>query len=370
MLYAENDKLYAYNNINDFNLVKDYLEQCAIYKSETTLMTSKSCLKTFYIFYISYLKSNGIKCEEYLIKSINRKILETYINYLLNKKLSEDFIITKVATAKDYLKYLAKNKIIDMQLFFNIFDDLKVPKRTIKNQICRKSKEAIEFLDNMKKDKDKFNTRRNILMIMLMSNTGIRRKEVAGINPNAINLNDRTITIYKTKGTKPRVISFSECVKSALINYLKEREMILEKHNKKSDSLLIKSTGDNLTIDTISMIMRRLSKKYNFKITCHSLRRGFATDMAENNTDLYLISKMLGHENISTTVSRYIQVFSNAIKTAMQNHPLSKIENEEKNSKENKSPNSDKLNREEIILKINSLMEETNKLVKMLEKSA
>lgn len=50
MLYAENYKLYAYNDINDFNLVKDYLERCAIYKSEATIITSKYCLKSFYVF--------------------------------------------------------------------------------------------------------------------------------------------------------------------------------------------------------------------------------------------------------------------------------------------------------------------------------
>lgn len=368
MLYAENYKLYAYNDINDFNLVKDYLERCAIYKSEATIITSRYCLKSFYVFYISYLKSNGVECEEYLIKSVNIKTIETYIITLLNKKLSNNFIATKMMILKDYLKYLSKNNIIKTSLFLDIFDSVKIPRRTVKNQICRKSKEAIEFLENIKRDR--FSDRRNILMIMLMSNTGIRRKEIAGINANAINLSERTITIYKTKGAKPRVISFSECVKTELINYLKERETILKKHNKKSDSLLIKKNGGDLNVNTISNIMKKLSKKYDFKITCHSLRRGFATDMAENNTDIYLISKMLGHENINTTVSRYIQVFSSAIKTAMQNHPLSKIESEEKKSEENKSPNSDKLNREEIILKINSLMEETNKLVKMLEKSA
>ena len=206
-------------------------------------------------------------------------------------------------------------------------------------------------------------------MIMLMPNTGIRRKEIAGINPNAINLNERTITIYKTKGAKPRVISFSECVKTELINYLKERETILKKHNKKSDSLLIKKNGGDLNVNTISNIMKKLSKKYDFKITCHSLRRGFATDMAENNTDIYLISKMLGHENINTTVSRYIQVFSSAIKTAMQNHPLSKLNNPLKSSFEiEKDKMQNTVSKEELICTINLLSREINRLSQMLEK--
>ena len=367
MLYAKNDKLYAYSNINDSNLVKEYLNYISTYKSETSIITYKSCLKSFYDFLISYL--SDINENEYLIKKANRKILEDFIAFQKSKNLGNDIIYCKIIVVKDYLKYLAKNKIIDMKTFFDIFDDLKLPKRILKNQICRKSKETIEFLENIKNDKDKnkFNTKRNILTITLMSNTGIRRKEAAGINVNQINLEDNTITIYKTKGDKPRIVSFSDCVKSLLIDYLQERASILKKRYKKHDSLLIKSNGDKLAIESVSAIMKTLSKKYNFKITCHSLRRGFATDMAENKTDIYLISKMLGHSDINTTASRYIQVFSSAIKNAMKNHPLSKIET--KNQKI-ESPNTDNMNKDEIILKINSLMEEVNKLVKILEKSA
>lgn len=373
MLYAKNYSLYGYNNINDFNLVKEYLELCSIYKSETTVTTYKSSLKIFYIFYVSYLKENNIKCEEYLIKSFDTKTLEAFINSQINKKLSEDVIITRTAGVKDYLKYLSKNKIIDSQKFLDIFYDLKLPKRKIKSQICIKSNEAMRLIEILKKQKDTFLNRRNILMILLMSNTGIRRKEIAGINPNAINFNDNTITIYKTKNSKPRIVAFSNSIKDTIINYLKDREYILKKHRRESESFLIKSNGEDLLVNSVSEVFNRFEKRYNFKITCHSLRRGFATDMAENKTDIYLLSKMLGHENINTTASRYIQVFSNTIKEAMNNHPLSKLhlKNNFKNklkSEMEKEMTKDSVNRDELVLRINLLTQELNKLSQELNK--
>ena len=387
MLYAKNYSLYDYNNINDFNLVKEYLDCNSSYKSETSIITYKSSLKIFYKFFTSLLKENNANIKDCLAKSIDRKTIEYFINYQIQNKLSEDVVITRVAAVKDYLKYLAKNKVITKQKFFDVFDDLKMPKRKIKSQICIKSNEAMRLIEILKKQKDTFVNRRNILTVLLMSNTGIRRKEIALINPNAINFENNTIMIYKTKGSKPRIIGFSECVKSIMINYLKDREYILKKYNKKSDNLLIKTNGDNLLVNSISDALFKYEKKYNFKITCHSLRRGFATDMAENKTDIYLLSKIMGHESINTTVSRYIQVLSGAIKEAMNNHPFSKLQSSftfssgvwtlsalaptvSQAPEIEKDKMQDTVNKDELISTINLLSQEINRLSKMLEKKA
>lgn len=89
---------------------------------------------------------------------------------------------------------------------------------------------------------------------------------------------------------------------------------------------------------------------------------------------------MMGHENINTTASRYIQVFSNTIKEAMNNHPLSKLhlelnlenkysENKLKNeSKKEIMPNSVK--GDELILTINLLTQELNKLSQALNRKS
>ena len=236
MLYAENSRVYLYNNINDFNLVKEYLDYNSSYKSETSMITYKSCLNVFYGFLISYLananstpipKRRRVKADsiqspmdkDYLAKQVNRKTIEYFISYQADKKLGEDIIHCRIMVVKDYLKYLAKNKIITMQKFFDIFDDLKVPKRKIKNQLCIKSEEAMRFIEKLKNGRDSFSNRRNALMILLLSNTGIRRKEVAYINPTLINFEENTIAIYRTKGSKPRVIGFSNYVKNTLLNF-------------------------------------------------------------------------------------------------------------------------------------------------------
>lgn len=328
------DYLKLYDN-NNSNLIIKYLEYIKLYKSKSTLQTYSNSIKNFYDFLYFYYdnrlsKNIQLYNTTVMYNKVDRKCIEDYIAYQVNKNLSADVIHCRVMAVKNYFKYLVKLKKISTETFFDIFDELKTPKIIVKNQLLIKADETISITKKIKEKSESFADERNIFMLLLMSNTGIRRKELACIDIENINLSNNTITIYKTKGDKPRIISFSNSIKSKLLEYLKLRKSILKHKNKEHNMLFIKTNGESLNINTISTIMHCISKKTNIKVTCHSLRRGFATDMAENGTDIYLISKMLGHQNINTTVSRYIYVLSRMIKEAMENHPFAKFEDSTK----------------------------------------
>ncbi|MCZ9972215.1 site-specific integrase [Brachyspira hyodysenteriae] len=339
------DYLKLYDN-NNSNSIIDYLEYIKLYKSKYTIQTYANSIKNFYNFLYNYysigqynivqsekiLNSNNIRLSKniqlynttVMYNKVDRKCIEDYIAYQVNKNLGADIIHCRVMAVKNYFKYLAKLKKISTETFFDIFDELKTPKIIVKNQLLIKADETISITKKIKEKSESFADERNIFILLLMSNTGIRRKELACIDIDNIHFDNNTIAIYKSKGDKPRIISFSNSIKSKLFEYLKLRKSILKQRNKIHNMLFIKTNGDPLNINTISTIMHFISKKTNTKVTCHSLRRGFATDMAENGTDIYVISKMLGHQNINTTVSRYIYVLAGMIKEAMENHPFSK----------------------------------------------
>lgn len=297
-------KLYDNNNSN---LIIEYLEYSKLYKSKATIQIYSSCLKRFYDFLFFYYDNRQSEnTQSYyttvLYNKVDRKCIEDYIAYQVNKKVSADFIHCMIMAVKNYFKYLLKLKKISTETFFDIFDELKTPKIIVKKQLLIKADKTLSITkaiaEKSKSPNLFFLDQRNIFMLLLMSNTGIRRKELACIDITNINMNNNTITIYKTKGDKPRIISFSDSIKSKLIEYLKLREERLSRKNKKHNMLFIKKNSEPSNINTISTIMDIISKKTNIKVTCHSLRRGFATDMAESGTDIYVISKMLGHQNI------------------------------------------------------------------------
>ena len=357
------DYLKLYDN-NNSNLIIKYLEYIKLYKSKSTLQTYSNSIKNFYDFLYFYYDNRLSKNillynTTVMYNKVDRKCIEDYIAYQVNKNLSADVIHCRVMAVKNYFKYLVKLKKISTETFFDIFDELKTPKIIVKNQLLIKADETISITKKIKEKSESFADERNIFMLLLMSNTGIRRKELACIDIQNINLSNNTITIYKTKGDKPRIISFSSSIKSKLFEYLKLRKSILKQRKKIHNMLFIKTNGDPLNINTISTIMHFISKKTNIKVTCHSLRRGFATDMAENGTDIYVISKMLGHQNINTTVSRYIYVLAGMIKEAMENHPFAKFEYSTKKDFTNSNKN---IKSDEVIAIKNMFEDLTNKM--------
>lgn len=376
MLNAEKYNLYDYSK--DVNFILQFADYLSIDKSPSTVKTYKNNIIYFFKFIIKQDNNYSILYEEdycyiydteVLYKNINKELLEKYISYQIEHQLSSDIINCRINVVKSYLKFLHKKKIIEAKILIDTFDDIKRPKSIIKEQLVVKANQTLDIIKKIERtSKDSFTNKRNILMLLLMSNTGIRRKETAGIDIRNINLENKTITIYKTKGSKPRIVVFSDMIKDVLIDYTAERDEILRKNKiKEQNNLFIKNNGHDLAIETITMIMRVISKRNKVKITCHSFRRGFATDMAESGTETYLISKMMGHSNINTTTSRYIYVLMNMIKNAMSNHPFNKA-NTEKINRDSETKNTKNDFQENITNTLNTIVLKMNELNNRIDK--
>jgi integrase len=54
------------------------------------------------------------------------------------------------------------------------------------------------------------------------------------------------------------------------------------------------------------------------KITCHSLRHSFATAAIRSGAPVELVSKMLGHTNITTTYNRYVRPLQDDLMDAVE----------------------------------------------------
>ena len=105
----------------------------------------------------------------------------------------------------------------------------------------------------------------------------------------------RKVIVVKGKGNKVRTIPLNETA----LNILKER---LKTRYLRSDFVFPSSKGTKIQKSRlIKAFKKAVTQAGIFDFTFHDLRHTFATRLAQAGIDLYAISKLLGHKDISTT---------------------------------------------------------------------
>ena len=126
------------------------------------------------------------------------------------------------------------------------------------------------------------------------------------------------------KGSKERLV-FYKAIDSYLFHYYVDvvRTRIL--NGQESDYLIVSKTG-KLTVRSVEKIVKEYAFKRNVKsrVTPHTLRHTFATDLLNEGADIRSVGEMLGHESLSTT-QIYTHVTADRLKKVYENtHPRSK----------------------------------------------
>jgi integrase/recombinase XerD len=149
-----------------------------------------------------------------------------------------------------------------------------------------------------------FETTRNIkhrTMLMLAYSGGLRISEVINMKIGDIDSSRMVIHLHGAKGKRDRVVMLSEVLLEELRIYYRAyrpREYVFEGQG-----------GGKYSVRSIQLFFRRsvTSAGIRKRVTFHSLRHCFATHLLESGTDLRRIQKLLGHQNIRTTL-RYTHV--------------------------------------------------------------
>jgi len=122
------------------------------------------------------------------------------------------------------------------------------------------------------------------IAFMLAFESGLRISEVVNLKPEDISENLKQIRVNMGKNYKDRIVGLPLSWRSHLIRYIPLR--CQQRALQKAFIGACEKTG---------------LKDRKPKIHFHSLRHGFATESLRSGIDLYTISKLLGHSDISTT---------------------------------------------------------------------
>ncbi len=141
---------------------------------------------------------------------------------------------------------------------------------------------------------------RDLALLELLYATGLRVSELARLDVNDIDFEQRAIRVLG-KGGKERVVLFGEPAHEALSHYLQRaRPQLIDPH-KPTRALFLNAQGGRLTTRSIHRLVKQYGKFIGTDISPHTLRHSFATHMLEGGADLRTVQELLGHARLSTT---------------------------------------------------------------------
>lgn len=153
--------------------------------------------------------------------------------------------------------------------------------------------EEIEILrDTVTRDYDA----RDIAIFELLLSSGVRLSECVSINRDDIDWDNRTFTVIG-KGNKERVCYFGTKAKLALQEYLS-----LRSDDNPALFVTITAPYNRLESSGLGSIVRELGNYVGIESHPHKFRRTLACRLNHRNVPLEQIQKILGHNNINTTL--------------------------------------------------------------------
>jgi len=275
--------------------IKNFLEYTEVTgnKSSKTLENYRHYLERFKEFLAENIEPKNIDLK----KVQNYRLYLNRIKDANGRSLGIKTQNYHVIALRAFLKYLAKNDI--STLAPEKIELSKIPERTVEVLSREELERLFKAVDHTKKS-----GQRDIAILETLYSTGLRVSELKSLNRDQVDLKRREFMV-RGKGKKPRIVFLSKKAAGIIEDYIKSR-----KDNFKP--LFINSIKDN---DILADERRRLSavsienlvRKYAIKagiikkVTPHTLRHSYATELLINGADIRSVQEMLGHSSITTT---------------------------------------------------------------------
>lgn len=166
---------------------------------------------------------------------------------------------------------------------------------------------------------------RNRIMMQLMLSLGLRLAEVVNLRWDDIDFLSEVLMIREGKGMKDRTLFIKDnnwrgVDDKAALQEWKQRQTkeLGELPEYVFTTMSANSSGTQLSDRYVQAMIGRYSKRagINKKISPHTLRHTFATDLYKHTKDIAVVQKALGHSDLSTTMV-YVHLVSSDVEEAL-----------------------------------------------------
>lgn len=334
------EKIKAYNTNVEHNTTND---KTTVYRYALMWLDSikKSVKSKTYDGYESYI-NNIINNNKYMfggmqIKDVKTKHIQDFIN-----DIADDYSRATINKCKIILNMIFEKAVDDNIVRSNPVRKIRLPKE----ENVGVSKKDIQIFEHDDIIKFKNEAQRkyannkyiygiNSSVALFVLNTGLRFGEVTQLSWEDVDFDKKEIHInssssyvknrekdgnnYITIKTTPK--SKNSIRKVPLNNEAYNILKNLYKDNYKMTDLIF-SSGNNSYISNsnLNRTIRSICKAANCdnqNMSIHGLRHTFASQLLANGVEISVVSKLLGHSQVSTTYNNYIHIIENSDKRAV-----------------------------------------------------
>lgn len=264
------------------------------------------------------------------MQAVTPEMANKYAMGLLQKGLQRSSINRKLSALHTFYKFLCRRSIGIMS--YNPFDPSEGSvrfKNAQKNYISKRALVADEVKEMLKIAKldTSITGVRDLLILELLSTTGMRRAEICSIKiGDIIQTQGKYVINITGKGSKERLIVVSDSIVKIINKYMEMRGITLKD---KDEWLLISHANRKSGTGQVSTSMvYRVVKKYAElagidpdTLSPHSLRHTFATQCIDMGMPIQDVQQLMGHSNSQTTML-YLHSFD-----VINNNPAEKLTN-------------------------------------------
>jgi integrase len=167
-------------------------------------------------------------------------------------------------------------------------------------------------------DPDTYLGSRNLAILAVLSDTGLRREEAANLVEKNVDLDAQTLRVYSDKAEEWRYIPLTDEAAAVLRNYLKWRDRYFahparprqngsENHRRReprriqSDRFFLTWDGRGISPHGLAEIIERASKKIGHRVHAHLFRHDWITRKALDGESPSVVKRWAGHKSYLMT---------------------------------------------------------------------
>ena len=221
--------------------------------------------------------------------------IESFLRSLRGEDLADASIARCLAAVRMFCRYLVLHRVLAKDVSAGI----ATSKKWHRLPTVLPDESVRRLLDEPNPAEDVHVVRDRAILTLLYA-TGMRAGELVGLKIDDLNFNLGVVLVLG-KGAKERIIPVAEAAMTAVSEYLHRYRPQLRSGD--TSMMFLSRTGRPMAREDIFRLVRKYVRRasMNGRISPHTLRHSFATQLLANGADLRSVQEMLGHADIATT---------------------------------------------------------------------